>query len=254
VPPRAPGAHAGETVRRVIGQLGQSAPHSTLKTDDSVVCGSASAPAGSTSWGDSRLGLQLTRQGALVNLTACSADGRAQGFIPADAPAASLWQLNTTDCVSNFSASPTKFATFPGGVRVDGLSSAQHVSHVLLPGGGLLLQWKGVQLPPGGALSESASVSVSLKLTMVKSGQLAMTVGVERSEAGICIQALALPNLPLLHLRSRELDQMFLPAFFGHIGDAWGGEKGPNCGSGNCDLDQARDNFFTVGEGDWCVI
>eukprot|EP01048_Picozoa_sp_COSAG05_P010562 COSAG05_NODE_937_length_6525_cov_6.136632_8_plen_451_part_00 len=218
---------------------------------DVVVCGSESTPSGSMSWGDTRLGLQLDGRGSLINITACSADGRAQGFIPLGAPASSLWQLNTTDCMSNFSATPAKYATFPGGVRADGSSSAQQVTRVVLSAGELLLEWNGVSLPPGGSAEPTATVNVSLNLTMVKTGQLAMRVAVDRSMNGICIQALALPNLPLLHLRSPELDTMFLPQFFGHLGDAWGGTKGPDCGGGNCDLDQARDNFFVVGEGDW---
>eukprot|EP01051_Picozoa_sp_SAG22_P013463 SAG22_NODE_1510_length_4262_cov_37.593082_4_plen_503_part_01 len=255
-----PGAHRGALLW--IALLGVPAVAAPGAANFKQLCGTAPGhvhrsgappPAGAALvFGDALISVQLDAEYSLLNVTVCSptgggyphAGGRAQGFVPGGAAPAPLWQLNTTDCETNWTTGAERLAMIPGGVRVDGATVAAARSHKLTDAQ-LSLRWDGVRLPAGGMAKAGSTVSVVLNLSLVAPGRLAFTAAVSRSAAGICLQALALPNLPAMHLRSPELDTMFLPQFFGHIGDAWGGAAGPLCGSGNCDLDQASTNFAT---------
>jgi hypothetical protein len=191
-------------------------------------CGSGSGAAGQRLlFGDHHIAIELDSETlGVLNVSVCADDGRVQGFVAADdgsgtATAASLWQLNTTNCSS----------TIPAGTRVDGGSPASERTRMLLNTTAttkvLVLRWAGVQLAsPTGT---TADVELNVTLTASMPGRLSLSAAVT-SGSGVCVQALALPNLPRMHLRGPSTDAMFLPMFFGHLGDAWGTPAGPHCG------------------------
>lgn len=240
-------------VAYVKGAAGIRLKHDDADKYDSatpVVCGGQPSDASTLVVGDSLIGLHLDSDTfSVINVTVCRGSSQ-QGFVSAG-PAVSLWQLNSTGCVSDWASNPSRQAMIPGGQRVDSSSPVgRRVSRVLSVGGAqvTVLRWEGVQLPDGASAHKGATVTVEVNVTVsaLLPGRLTMSASVDRSHKGTCLQALALPNLPRLHLRSLAEDEMLLPEFFGVLGDV-----PQTCGSFDCDLDQTTTNYDIVGEGDW---
>ena len=172
----------------------------------------------------------------LQNITVSSADGAfTQGFImdtvPSGRAAHTLWQLNVTDCKS----------ALPEGTRVAACiaSDCANVSHTISADGSTLsLRWDGVPLPPPFTARLDVVVTVA-QLPGGRSGvSLRGAVGLSAKNAGgfprsrepaeqvddvdVCLQTFALPTLERILLRSEATDAMFMPDFFGHVGECAG--------------------------------
>ena len=166
----------------------------------------------------------------LRNITVQSSDGlHTQAFMlggdsmPWVAVERPLWQLNVSDC--------STANALPNGITVNP-SAATNISHDLSPDGKTMyLRFGGVMLP---ASLLGLTLRVTVSVSHLPDGQAGMalhgTVGLDTSldgrdadEAQVCVQSLSLPTLNEIPMRSKELDTMFVPNFFGHAGECAGG-------------------------------
>ena len=184
---------------------------------------------------------------ALVNLSSCSADGRrSQGFLPplprnATTRGYSLWQVEYTGCHAPMG--------LPGQHRVelDALgstcASTSHIVRTLPDGTGsvLTLRWDKI----AARRPFDAPFNVTINITMrAGSAQASLRGSVHKSEVGLCVQTMALPNLERLWLRpGPNGEQLFVPWFFGHAGDL-SDANGLGCGGGDCSIDIRQMSLF----------
>jgi hypothetical protein len=158
----------------------------------------------------------------ISNLTA-TRGGRVQGFVSDDtAGRASLWLLNATNCSGRF---------LPNGAQVDATSQADSRTHAVASTAAgaktLVLRWLGVRGLPG---SVAVDVTMNVSLSTAQPGRLTFSATVVKSHPGgaaLCIQTLALPNLPSLVLRS-PADTIFRPQAFGTLSGIGDGFVTPN--------------------------
>lgn len=142
---------------------------------------------------------------SLTNVTARHGS-RTQGFILGEPR--SLWQLNATNCSE----------VLPKGSQVDGQSTCTSCTHRLVTDATtrtLELLWYGVQGLPGGA---RVDVAVNISMTSAHPGRahFSATVTKQPGSSLLCIQFLALPNLPsLVGARYSGSEWVFNPRAFG---------------------------------------
>lgn len=177
----------------------------------------------------------------LVNVTACDpVSGAYQGFTKPFATAASkrarsavpLWQLSLSALCS-----PPNASDIQAGLRLDGLTSpALSRDHKLSTGLGhttLTLLWVGVSVQTG---QNPILVDVNVTIRM-QNGSSTAELGAfisKRGIGGFCLQTLALPNLEWTILRDQR-DKLFVPHYFGHVGDL--NDDDGVCYQGSCDLE-----------------
>ena len=98
-----------------------------------------------------------------------------------------------------------------------------------------MLEWKGVQGLPGDV---TADVIINVSMTAKVPGRASFAASVvKHGDSPVCIQCIALPNLPSLVLRSTD-DRMFEPEMFGTVTGVGEGYEMPS------------DNLNTGGAGD----
>ena len=142
---------------------------------------------------------------ALRNLTA-RRGGRAQGFVLGEPR--SLWQLNATNCSE----------VLPKGAQVDGHSTSTSRTHRLVTNATtrtLALLWSGVQGLPGGAVVD---VAINITMASARPGRASFSATATKhpDSPPLCIQFLALPNLPsLVGARDSGSEWVFNPRAFG---------------------------------------
>ena len=183
------------------------------------------SPAAAIVFGDAALNFSFDPSTLnIINITAAHLK-RAQGFLYETAPH-SLWQLNATNC-SEF---------LPLGQQIDSTSPCTGRSHQVVDGSDsgiasrtLVLEWKGVR-----GLSANVTADVTINISMAPSipGRASFAASVVTHSQGdhsesICIQCMALPNLPSLVLRSTD-DRMFEPEFFGTVTGVGDGYEMPS--------------------------
>eukprot|EP01052_Picozoa_sp_SAG31_P029775 SAG31_NODE_2990_length_4812_cov_6.899215_2_plen_779_part_00 len=194
-----------------------------------LAAATADPPAPSLLWGPKGFQLELDSHTLeLRNISVSSADGRlSQAFVQNTEPAPkrtqnALWTLNISDCTT----------AIPFGVKVNpcqGSDCAATSHKVSADGRTLMLRWHGVPLPTSMQREPRLEVIVNITqrtgdrpgVTLRGSVRLAASVTASR----ICLQSFALPTLGSIPLQSNETDAMFVPYFFGHVGQCAGNCK-----------------------------
>lgn len=173
-------------------------------------------------FGDAYVQLALCEATLEVSNLTATRGGRVQGFVQDGAPGrASLWLLNATNCSGRF---------LPNGAQISAASQADERTHAVVPNSSdktLVLRWLGVRGLPG---SVAVDVTVNVSLLTAQPGRLTFSASVVKSHPGgaeLCIQALALPNLPSLVLRS-PADTIFRPQAFGTLSGSGDGYVQPD--------------------------
>ena len=182
--------------------------------------------AGTFTFGTSRFAMTFDRSTLLcVNVTACSADGRQQGFLwpgSGGLDRFSLWQLSCSDCS----------VVLPDGSRLDALNSTVAAHNFSISDHAearvLTLQWLGVTAEPAGTTMD---VTVTVTMSNASAAQAALRGSIEVYGQPVCVQSLTLPNFERLVLRSPSQDKLFTPWFYGQVGD-----QSELCGGGDCTL------------------
>lgn len=173
---------------------------------------------------------------AVRNVTARHAS-RTQGFVLGEAR--SLWQLNATNCSE----------LVPKGAQVDGQSACAGRSHRVITNATtrtLALLWSGVQGLPGGAVID---VAVNITMASAHPGRASFSATATKhpGSAPLCIQFLALPNLPsLIGARDSDREWVFNPRAFGQTTEFVGAGSQQEEG----DMNEAV-AISLSGEGNW---
>ena len=174
--------------------------------------------------------------------TTSKSSGRTQNFLLPTVDQGpekhSLWQLNFTDCRTVMPHGWDGHAW-----QLDSGSPTVNRSYTIasVPHGGVKasLRWLGVSSPQSLHLLD---VTVTITVPAQGSSMLTMRGHVhKRGQPGICIQNMALPNLERMVLRSPQLDSLFVPWYFGQVGDL-----SHLCGYGLCTLDLWRSHMQNV--------
>ena len=179
----------------------------------------------------------------LVNVTACDPiSGAYQGFTkpsPPPAPvkarsAVPLWQLSLSALCT-----PPNASDIQAGLRLDGLSAPtlRRGHGIATEAGGyttLTLVWVGASVQTAQKQSILVDVNVTIRMQTESSSAELGTFVSKRGVGGFCVQTLALPNLEWTILRDRR-DKLFVPHYFGHIGDL--NDNDGVCYQGSCDLE-----------------
>ena len=195
-------------------------------------------------FGDSKIGFHFSKTHlALKKLIVCDGARSQNLVVPAGAEfeGYSLWLLNITNCTKVFDSPSTALQLDCFSARST-VTTAIHQSSELTT---LTLRWANLTVStlPGVIMAVNLNITVSTLRRGRATLRSAATLSSRTPHA--CFESVALPNLPSLILRSSDTEQMFLPYFFGHAGDA-----AQFCPSAGCSLNEA-DVIASSGEGQW---
>jgi hypothetical protein len=173
---------------------------------------------------------------AVRNVTA-RYGSRTQGFVLGEPR--SLWQLNATNCSE----------VLPKGAQVDGQAACAGRTHRVVTNATtrtLELLWSGVRGLPGGA---AVDVAVNISMASAQPGRASFSATATKhpGSAPLCIQFLALPNLPsLVGARYSDSEWVFNPRAFGQTTEF----VGPGSQQEEEDMNEAV-AIRASGQGNW---